>query len=100
MNMTFDKFFTKGEPRNNPRSKTTDKEKRKSDTMSKSPPPVEGPPRGGNPKEKGTGRLLLIQKDLSLNVKTKNIMDPKVLEEWANETLIEVERLDNRSIVT
>lgn len=93
--MTFDKFFTKGEPKNQTRSKTVEKEKRKSDTTSKSPPPVERPPT--NPKEKGTARLLLIQKDLSLNIKSKNIMDPKILEEWANETLIEVERLDNRS---
>lgn len=48
-------------------------------------------------KDIGIEKLLRVKKRLELNPKKANILDPKILESWINETLIEVERLDTTS---
>ena len=48
------------------------------------------------PIRKGIQKLEEIGKALGLDPK-KNILNPKVLEKWINETLLEVERGENKS---
>jgi hypothetical protein len=98
MRTTFEKFFVKNggkqslnrlktNPGNERRAITPNKTSyRQSEISTKSA------------KDRGIEKLSRITKDLRLNPKTNNIMDPKILESWINETLIEVERLDSRSI--
>jgi len=40
-------------------------------------------------------KLEKVTKDLELNPKEKNVANPKVLEAWVNETLLEVERVEH-----
>ena len=53
-----------------------------------------------NPQKIGGGvnKLDNLTKELALDAKKVNIMNPKILESWINETLLEVERQDLKSI--
>lgn len=46
----------------------------------------------------GIQKLQEIGQSLGLDPKKENILDPKVLEKWINETLLEVERGEAKSI--
>lgn len=95
--MTMNKFFTKDTRLSNNRTPVSGDKKEHGSSKSPTPKPM-GDLTNKSSKEKGTDRLKMIQKDLTLNVRNKNIMDPKILETWINETLVEVERLDQRGI--
>ena len=46
----------------------------------------------------GINKLENLTKQLALDPKKSNIMNPKILESWINETLLEVERQDIKGI--